>query len=200
MISLFHVSVLLSLTYNFNDIKSRLDPTLQRTINLLSVKCSSVWLTALPIREQGFYLNKQEFRDVLCLHYGWRLPNVTDHCVCGSSFSANHAMICQHGGLTFVRHNELRDLTAGWLQEVCHDIAVEPPLQPLSGESIFPTTAIHGDDARADIHARGFWGRLQSAFLILGFFILTHQAIVIPRLHPYFKDMNLTIWRPYSCC
>ena len=27
-------------------------------------------------------------------------------------------------------------------------------------------------------------------FLILGFFILTHQAIVISRLHLYFKDMN----------
>ena len=34
--------------------------------------------------------------------------------------------ICQHGGLTFVCHNELCDLTAAWLQEVCHDVAVEP--------------------------------------------------------------------------
>ena len=82
------------LTSNFNDIKSCLDPTLQCTINLLSVKCPFVWLIALPIQEQGFYLNKQEFRDALCLHYGWRLSNVPDHCVCGSSFSANYAMIC----------------------------------------------------------------------------------------------------------
>ena len=28
-------------------------------------------------------------------------------------------------------------------------------------------------------------------FLILGFFILTHQAIIVSRLHPYFEDMNL---------
>ena len=49
------------LTSNSNDIKSHLDPTLQHTIDLLSVKCFSVWLTALPIQEQGFYLNKQEF-------------------------------------------------------------------------------------------------------------------------------------------
>ena len=68
--------------------------------------------------------------------HGWQLSNVPDHCVCGSSFNVDHAMICRHGGLTFVRHNELRDLTATWLQEVCHDVAVEPPLQPLSGESI----------------------------------------------------------------
>ena len=38
------------------------------------------------------------------------------------------------------------------MQEFCHDVAVEPPsLQPLSGESISPNSAIH-DDAWADIH------------------------------------------------
>ena len=84
------------------------------------------------------------------------ISNVPDHCVCGSSFSANHAMIFQHGGLTFIHHNELRDLTASWLQDVCHDVAVEPPLQPLHGESLTPNSAVLGDDARADIHARGF--------------------------------------------
>ena len=73
-------------------------------------------------------------------------------------------MICRHGGLTFIRHNELRDLTASWLQDVCHDVAVEPPLQPLHGESLTPNSAVLGDDARTDIHARGFWGRRQSAF------------------------------------
>ena len=114
------------LTSNFNDIKSHLDSTLQHNIDLLTTKCSSVWLTALPIQKQGLHLNKQEFRDPLCLRCGWQLPNVPDHCVCGSSFSTNHVMICRYGGLTFIRHNGLRDLTASWLQEVCHD---EPPLQ-----------------------------------------------------------------------
>ena len=49
------------LTSNFNDIKSRLDPTLQHNIDLLTAKCFSVWLTALPIQEQNFHLNKQDF-------------------------------------------------------------------------------------------------------------------------------------------
>ena len=74
-------------------------------------------------------------------------------------------MVCQHGGLTFVRHNDLRDITAGLLSRVCSDVATEPPLQPLSGEVITPKSANRQDDARADIHARGFWGRRQSAFL-----------------------------------
>ena len=52
------------------------DSRLNRIITLTSVKCSSLWLTALPLQEQGFFLNKQEFRDALCLRYGWQLPNV----------------------------------------------------------------------------------------------------------------------------
>ena len=73
-------------------------------------------------------------------------------------------MICRHGGLTFVRHNDLRDITAELLPKVCNDVAIEPPLQSLSGEVITPQSANQQDDARADIHAHGFWGRRQSAF------------------------------------
>ena len=60
------------------------------------------------------------------MRYGWELARVPSHCVCGASFSVDHAMICCHGDLTFICHNELRDLTASWLHEVCHDVAVEP--------------------------------------------------------------------------
>ena len=111
-----------------------------------------------------FHLNKREFWDAIHLRYGWTLPSIPDHCVCGESFSPDHAMICLHGELTFVRHNEIRDITAEWLDRVCHDVVVEPPLQPLTGENVIPVTANRKDDARADIHARGFWGRRQSAF------------------------------------
>ena len=48
--------------------------------------------------------------------------------LCGASFSVVHTMIYCHGGLTFIRHNKLRNLTASWLYKVCHDVAVEPPL------------------------------------------------------------------------
>ena len=79
-------------------------------------------------------------------------------CVFGTSFSVDHAMICRHGGLTFICHNELRDLTAEWLQEMYH-VTVEPPLLPLNGELITPSSANCSNTARADIYARGFWGR-----------------------------------------
>ena len=73
-------------------------------------------------------------------------------------------MVCRHGDLSFIRHNELPDLTAGWLQEVCYNVAVEPPLLPLNGETIAPVSAIHNDEAHADVRATGFWGRRQGAF------------------------------------
>ena len=82
-------------------------------------------------------------------------------------FSPDHAMICKHGGLTFIRHNDLRNFTAEWLSKVCYDVAIEPPKQPLTGESIEPRSSKNRhDEARADIHASGFWGQQQSAFLM----------------------------------
>ena len=75
-------------------------------------------------------------------------------------------MICRHGGLTFVRHNDLRDITAELLSKVCNDVAIEPPLQSLSGEVNTPQSANQQDNARADIHARGFGGGGKVPFLI----------------------------------
>ena len=102
------------------------------------------------------------FWDAIHLCYGWTSPNIPGHhCVCGESFSPDYAMVCHHGGLTFVHHNELRDVTAEWLGDVCHDVVTEPLH---TGESIVPVTANKQDDAHADVHACGFWGCRQSAF------------------------------------
>ena len=63
---------------------------------------------------------------------------------------------CRHAGLTFIHHNELRDLTAGWLQEVSYSAAMEPPLLPLNGETIVAVSAIRNDETHADVHVTGF--------------------------------------------
>ena len=44
-------------------------------------------------------------------------------------------MICSTGGFSTIRHNEVCDLTAQLLTEVCSSVSVEPPLQPFSGET-----------------------------------------------------------------
>ena len=54
-------------------------------------------------------------------------------------------------------HNDVRDLTAKLMSEVCHDVQVELHLQPLSGESLRYKSAVHEDNARVDIRAAGFW-------------------------------------------
>ena len=73
-------------------------------------------------------------------------------------------MVCQRGGFTIQRHNELRDLEAEMLRMVCNDAKVEPVLQEVTGETL-NHGANKAPDARLDIHARGFWERQRSAFV-----------------------------------
>ena len=85
--------------------------------------------------------------------------------VCGAQYNAEHALTCPCGSFTFIRHNEIRDLTASLLSEVCHGVRIEPDLQPLTGETLSHQTANRQDNARLDIQAQGFWGeRRQDAF------------------------------------
>ena len=67
------------------------------------------------------------------------------------------------GGFVHRRHDEVRDLFASLLQDVCHDVEIEPPLQALSGEALSGSTN-SSDEARLDVSARGFWQRGQRAF------------------------------------
>ena len=147
-----------------NNVRKMLPSRKQRSMDLLNEKGSSSWLTVLPLKEYGFDLNKSEFRDALCLRYGWQLKNLAQHCVCGVHFSTDHAMICSHGGMTILRHNEIRDITTDWLSDVCNETEKEPQLQPITGESIYPLSANRQEEARPDIKAKGFWCRQQSAF------------------------------------
>ena len=87
-------------------------------------------------------------------------------CVCGVRFTVDHAMICKRGGFIIQRHNELRDLEAELLKMVCHDVEVEPSLQPVTGEEL-NRGENQSHDARLDVHARGFWGRQTSACFVI---------------------------------
>ena len=110
-----------------------------------------------------FDLNKREFRDAVKLRYDWPFDDIPSVCVCGETFTVDHAMICKRGGFVIQRHNELRDLEADLLNMVCSDVEVEPVLQDISGEQL-NRGSNKAQDARLDIHARGFWGPQSSAF------------------------------------
>ena len=123
----------------------------------------SAWLTALPIAQHGFALNKSEFRDAIAMRYNWPLQRVPENCACGQAFSVHHALICRCGGFITHRHNQVRDFTANLLREVSTNVTVEPELQPLSGEQL-GRTANSCDLARVDIRAHSFWTNGQDAF------------------------------------
>ncbi len=150
------------------DTLGQLNPQLQRSVELAQEKGSSAWLTVLPVAEHGFLLHKGEFRDALCLRYGWNLSNTPRSCNCGTSFSVDHAMTCHMGGIPTIRHNfsgdEIRDITATLLTEICHNVATEPLLQPLTNESFALRSANTEPNARLDIRARSFWNTGQDAF------------------------------------
>ena len=127
-------------------------------MDLARQKGASSWLTAIPLSEHDFSLYKSAFRDALALRYGWMPAHMPLQCVCGTNFTVEHALNCSHGGLPSLRHNKIRDLTANLLAEVCCDVAVEPDLQPLTGESLQYRSAVTTDEARLDVCTLGFWG------------------------------------------
>ncbi len=145
-------------------IHNQLPLQLKRQIDLAKERGSSSWLSVLPLSDQGFHLHKGEFRDAICLRYGWTLPNTPRLCNCGKAFQIDHAMTCHMGGFPTIRHNEIRDMTAYLLTEVCSNVATEPHLQPLSGETLHLASANANDGARLDIRARGFWTARQDTF------------------------------------
>ena len=117
-------------------------------MDLAQEKGASSWLTPLPLEEFSFTLHKGAFRDAIALRYGWQPAYSPSSCACGSNFSVEHALSCPKGGFPTIRHNEIRDLTANLMSEVCQDVCVEPTLQPITGEV---PTAITDDGTRLDI-------------------------------------------------
>ena len=131
-------------------------------MELAQDKGASNWLTTLPI--YGFSQSKSEFRDVLSQRCGWLPERMPSKCVCSENFTIDHALNCHCGAFPTIRLNEIRNLTGILLTEVCHDISLEPVLQPLTGEVLNHATANQEDEARADIAVRNFWGNGHKAF------------------------------------
>ena len=141
------------------ELKDKLPSNLQKALTVSAEKGASSWLSTLPIEEHGFALHKGAFRDALCLRYGWRPTHLPSHCICGRQFTVEHALNCPRGGFPSIRHNEIRNITADLLSEICHSVGTEPNLQPVTEEQLTHRTANREDGARLDIVAESFWGR-----------------------------------------
>ncbi|KXJ09655.1 hypothetical protein AC249_AIPGENE11458 [Exaiptasia diaphana] len=134
-------------------------------------KGASSWLHALPIKELGFALNKQEFRDSLRLRYNQPLVALPSHCTCGSTFSVNHALSCKKGGFVSERHDGVLNLLAPLLNKVCNNVEVQPRLIPLDNEHFVLQSTNTSQEARLDLKAGGFWSKGVTAFFDVG---ITH--------------------------
>ena len=98
-------------------------------------KGASIWLSALPLKGEGYYLNKQEFWDLVKLSYGWPLSLLPIQCICGAQCNVQHALSCKKGGFITLRHNHIRDVTAELLSQVTRDVKIDPVLQFLTYET-----------------------------------------------------------------
>ena len=81
--------------------------------------------------------NTCNYRDALSLHYGLlplKLATVEPHFQLTSNGEP-------YWGFPTICHNEVCDLTATLLTEVCHNVATEPPLQPITTETFPHATA-----------------------------------------------------------
>ena len=155
----------------------------------------------VPIKDHGFALHKGAFQDALCLRYNWHPPMLPTTCVCNKSFTIDHALNCPTGGFPTIRHNELRDFTAEKLSVVCHNVCIEPHLQPLTGEKFnFATTNVM-DGARADVSAQGFWGdRYQRAFFDVKVFNPNSSSYRNLQLTTAYRNQEREKQRKYEQC
>ena len=173
------------------------DPISLRTLEAILETGVSSWLTALPIKENGFFLEKQAFWDILYLRYNIQLKNLPSKCVCGKSFTIDHALSCPRGGFIAIRHNEIRNFTAEILSECYHDVHVEPMLTPLTGEN-FPLSTITTDEARVDVAARGVWTKGQMAFFDVRVFNPTAKSYLNSDLSSAHKTNEQAKKRSYN--
>ena len=209
-----------SMQVNFDDIKARkhfvenektrrekesaesiaesLSSEKKRRLECITESGASSWLTALPLQRYGFFLDKQSFRDALFLRYGFRLSNLPATCVCGFTFSVEHALSCGHGGFVIMRHNDVRDVTADLLKVACNDVKVEPELTTLTGEQFKLKTTNTSDDARVDVSARGFWTRGKRVYVDVKIFNPLAKTYMNSSLHAAHRSNEQQKKRNYN--
>ena len=145
-------------------VMSRLDQAAQRSIELLKEQGSGSCLTALPLGRLSYSLNKVEFRDSICLRYGWEIPNTPRFCSCGTLNNLNHILNCKNGGYSNWRHDNVRNAIAEYLRAIgCKDVKIEPPLIPIESEKF--QKGNNADKARLDVSARGLWSTFEKTFV-----------------------------------
>ena len=56
---------------------------------------TSTWLTTLLLKNEGYFLTKQLFYDLVQVRYVCKLSRVPEFCECCGNFSLHHALSCK---------------------------------------------------------------------------------------------------------
>ena len=150
------------LKQKYDELMQGLSGKEKRMIELAAEKGAGAWLNATPMKALGYVLNKQEFRDSVCLRYGWRIPDTPAYCQCGKKNTIDHTLSCPNGGYTIMRHNGIRDFEGELMKEVCRDVKIEPELLPIGEQTM---SGNNSDKARLDVSGVGVWGSHERTFL-----------------------------------
>ena len=107
------------------EIDASLSPDLLHSIEQARDKGASSWLNAIPLKEQGLALKKQEFRDSLRLRYNLPLSDLPNHCACEDRMTVGHALSCKRGGFVAQRHDGIRELLTLHISRICKNVEVD---------------------------------------------------------------------------
>ena len=115
------------------EISDLLEEKQKRLLQAAKEKGASSWLSALPIQRLGYTINKQEFRDAICLRYGWNISDMPKFCGCGQANSLDHVLICKKGGYVSMRHNILISVQPSGYVCINHNTVNSAQIQYLKG-------------------------------------------------------------------
>ena len=85
-------------------------------------------------------------------------------CSCGVKYDVQRSLSCKKGDFVTLRHNHLRNITANLIDQVCHDVRVEPPFQVLTGDA-FDSRSTNVRDEATIIQKTSKYVRLTLVFM-----------------------------------
>ena len=149
-------------------------------------------------KRRRIQLIEQEFWDLVKIRYGWLLSRLQSMCSCGTKYDLQQSLLRKIRGLVSLRHNHLRNITANLLDQICHDVRVEPPLQTLTGETFDSRSTNMRDEARLDINVRGFWTKHQMALFYVRVFDPKAKSYGGKFLQPCYRTNEMEKKRKYK--
>ena len=85
-------------------------------------KGASTWLLTLSLKENRYSLPKQKFEDLVKIRYRWPLSRSPNKCSREAKYDLQHSLSC-------------KKIAANLIDQVCHNVRIEFPLQTLAGET-----------------------------------------------------------------